>query len=83
MRWMAILLPLMAAACGRLSSDLQWAQGKTDAEVMTKWGAPSRESEAGGSRIMTWNRYNAVGEYQCSQTAVSRGGRVVGTSHTC
>lgn len=81
-RRLALLSFLLLAGCMSSDSSMKSWVGHTDADLMSRRGAPDLESQgAGGVRVLT---YQIRGDLPCRQSfTVNAAHIVVGYSHNC
>lgn len=79
-----LAVALALASCASTTDIMNSWIGKSDADLMAKWGAPDLESGTSSGKVLTYNSRNAYGQIVCRQNFVlDDRRRVVSTSHNC
>lgn len=82
---LAFAVATAVAACGGTSNSMKSWVGSSDAELVSQWGAPDRETSlSSGGRVLTWNGRNMEGTILCHKSFTVDAQHVVRAwSHNC
>lgn len=80
----AVAALLGLAACESTSTIMKTWIGQPADSMMASWGAPDLESQAGGTRILTYYGRNGTGRIVCRKTfSVDRSNKIVSVADNC